>query len=85
MSKIDKLIQRLRSNPSDFTFDEAKTILTHYGFEESNKGKTSGSRTEFTNGDQSYVLHKPHPNSELKKYQVRQLNEFLKEVGIIKD
>lgn len=44
MSKIEKLIERLRSNPRDFTWEEFKKVLKHYGYEEMTKGKTGGSR-----------------------------------------
>ena len=47
MSKIEKAIERLKSRPKDFTYDEMKMILNNFGFIEYNKGKTSGSRVEF--------------------------------------
>lgn len=47
MSKKDKLIQRLKSKPKDFTYDEVRTLLNYLGFGESNKGKTSGSAVKF--------------------------------------
>ena len=43
-SKTDKLKERLRKIPRDFTFDETVSLLTALGFEQDNKGKTSGSR-----------------------------------------
>lgn len=39
-----KLINKLRSKPKDFTFDELETLLDLLGFTKSNKGRTSGSR-----------------------------------------
>ena len=47
MSQVDKLYDRLMSKPSDFTYDEAKKLLSAYNFKEYNKGKTSGSRVNF--------------------------------------
>ena len=47
MSKKEKLINRLKTKPKDFTYNEAKTLLESVGFTESNKGKTSGSRVVF--------------------------------------
>jgi len=49
MSNKEKLLQRLKTKPKDFTYDEAKTILNSLGFVENNKGKTSGSRVTFIN------------------------------------
>jgi hypothetical protein len=40
MGKKEKLIERLKSNPRDFTFEEMQTLLTYLGFELSNKGRT---------------------------------------------
>ena len=49
MSKKDKLLKRLKSKPSDFTYDELKTLLNYLGFVENNKGKTSGSAVKYIN------------------------------------
>ena len=83
MSKKEKLIERLLRRPKDFHYDEAKALLEYFGFEESNKGKTSGSRVEFIKDDKSIMLHKPHPSGELKSYMVKQLIETLKELKLI--
>ena len=83
MSKKEKLIARLLGKPKDFHYNEAKALLEYIGFEERNKGKTSGSRVEFVNGNNTILLHKPHPNGELKSYQVKQLIDTLKELKLI--
>lgn len=83
MSKKEKLIARLLSRPKDFHYDEAKTLLRYFGFEESHKGKTSGSRVEFVRGNDTLLLHKPHPTGELKGYQVKQLIDTLKELKLL--
>lgn len=83
MSRKEKLIARLLGKPKDFHYDEAKVLLEYFGFEERNKGRTSGSRVEFTNENNTILLHKPHPNGELKSYQVKQLIEVLKELKLI--
>ncbi len=84
MGQKEKLIQKLKSTPRNFTFHDAETLLTSFGFTRSNKGKTSGSRVIFfheTCG--SIMLHQPHPQKELKVYQIRQLKEFLEQEGLI--
>lgn len=43
-----------------------------------NKGKTSGSRIIFRKGDSTYTAHKPHPDSTIKMYVMKQVMEFLK-------
>lgn len=71
------------SRPKDFMFDEVVTLLSSYGFTQQNKGKTSGSRVEFVNGEHSIQLHKPHPTGEMKNYQLKQIIELLKELNYI--
>ena len=83
MGKLEKLIQRLKSNPKDFTFDEMNTLLLALGFEVSNKGKTSGSRVKFFKDNIFIILHKPHPRKELLAYQVKQIIDILTEEGLI--
>ncbi len=83
MSKKEKLIARLLSRPKDFQYDEAKSLLQYFDFVENNKGRTSGSRVEFVRGDDTLLLHKPHPSGELKGYQVKQLIDILKDLKLI--
>ena len=78
MSRKDKLIDRLKSRPKDFTFDEAKGLLELCGYVISNAGKTSGSRVCFTRGLKVFRMHKPHPRKELLHYQVKELLDELK-------
>lgn len=83
MSKKEKLIARLLSCPKDFNYNEAKVLLQYLGFEESNKGRTSGSRVEFIRRKDTILLHKPHPNGDLKTYQVKQLISTLRNLKLI--
>ncbi len=83
MSKKEKLIARLLSLPKDFTYDEMRTLLTFLGFEERSKGKTSGSRVEYAKESYTILLHKPHPNNQLKMYQIRQIVNELKTLKLI--
>jgi hypothetical protein len=54
------------------------------GFEEYNAGKTSGSRVRFIHTIYSDImLHKPHPNPELKGYQIKQILDQLKKEGLL--
>ena len=84
MGQKDKLIKKLKSKPSDFTFDEAESLLNYLSFTRSDKGKTSGSRVKFTSEDHGAVLlHKPHPRKEPLEYQVKQLREKLEQEGLL--
>lgn len=78
MGTKEKLIERLRQQPKDFTFDEAERLLGQFGYVKSNKGKTSGSRVLFfRDGKLPIFLHRPHPSKELKAYAVKQLLDEL--------
>ena len=80
----EKLIQRLKAKPKDFTFDNAETLLKYLDYVRSNKRKTSGSRVMFVSDEHgSILLHKPHPQKELKTYQVKQLLEILEQEGLV--
>lgn len=79
MSKLKKEIERLKSKPKDFTYDEAKKILNNFGFIENNKGKTSGSRVKFIDKQNRIIeLHKPHPKNILKPYQINLIIDKIK-------
>ena len=78
MSKKEKLLQRLKSKPKDFTYDELKTLLNYLGFNEYSKGKTSGSAVKFIDINNRIIeLHKPHPSNIIKIYK---LNEIIKQL-----
>lgn len=80
MSKIEKLIERLHSKPKDFTWDEMKKVLKHYGYEEIYTGRTGGSRRKFVHENCTVIsLHEPHPRNILKSYQLDIVIEHLKQ------
>lgn len=84
MGQKEKLIQRLKSKPRDFTFEEAETLLNFLSYTRSNKGGTSGSRVMFISNEHAPILlHKPHPRKELLAYQVKQLLEVLEQEGLV--
>ncbi len=79
MSQHEKLVQRFRSRPKDFTWDELKRLLVGFGYREESG---SGSRRRFINGKDLVIsLHKPHPGNQLKAYQVRAVLDHLKQEG----
>ncbi len=83
MSKKDKLIERFKSLPKDFTFEELVTLLGYMGFELDNRGATSGSRVRFRNGEYKIDMHKPHPGSIIREKSLYSIYEFLKLNGLI--
>ncbi|MCL2494691.1 MAG: type II toxin-antitoxin system HicA family toxin [Oscillospiraceae bacterium] len=84
MSKKEKLINRLKSRPRDFTINELDTLMSHMGFWKRNAGKTSGSRIEYTNDGKKFIkLHRPHPGNEYKPYQLDDIIDDLKGRGLL--
>ena len=78
MGTKEKLLDRLKSQPKDFTYEEAERLLTLFGYTKSNKGKTSGSRVMFIDEQKRKILlHKPHPGNILKTYALKDIIEKL--------
>jgi len=84
MGHKEKLIERLKSKPKDFTFDDMETLLRFLSYQRTNKGRTSGSRVMFVSDNHPLImLHKPHPRKELLMYQIKQLIEVLEQEGLL--
>ncbi|MBQ6769760.1 MAG: type II toxin-antitoxin system HicA family toxin [Bacteroidales bacterium] len=79
MTKKEKLIERIRRLPKDFTFAELESVFLQLGFEKDDKGKTSGSRVRFYNKDKQmqYLAHKPHPSSIIKEKALKDIVNYL--------
>jgi len=80
MSKSEKIKNRFLSYPKDFTYSELKTLLSSFGYEET---QGSGSRVCFKKDTHKIKLHKPHPGNILKLYQLELISEELTNEGLI--
>ncbi len=76
MTTLQKLTDRFRKKPKDFSYDELKRLLHYLGYTEK---QGSGSRVVFVNEKTSHKikLHKPHPGNLLKRYQLDLLESEL--------
>lgn len=87
MSRIDTLLDKLcmKPTPSGFRFSDLQRVMSHFGYLESNKGATSGSRVKFYHPETKAILllHKPHPGDVMPKAAVDTVVKFLKEHGDI--
>jgi len=85
LGQKEKLIEKLKTNPKTFNFDDAETLLGYFTYYRSNKGRTSGSRVMFMSEryKTKILLHKPHPRKELLEYQVKQLIQQLEQEKLI--
>jgi len=83
VTKIDKLIERLLKDPSpkDFSWEELVKVMRSFGYREM---EGSGSRKKFIN-DQKHkiLLHKRHPDSTLLEYQIEDVKDALKSLGLL--
>jgi hypothetical protein len=86
MAKHKKLLIRFLSKPKDFAYEEMKTLLSGFGYQQLKGGKTSGSRVVFIHDERQHIirLHKPHPKNFLKRYQLDLIEEELKKRKILK-
>lgn len=87
MSKTEKIINRLKSRPKDFTYDELKKLLISFGYSQDTKGKTSGSAVKIINNKTLHIirLHKPHPSNILKMYIIDYVITELKKEGFLNE
>ena len=83
MSTKEKLIQRFKRTPDDFTFDELVRVFSFFGFMIDNKGHTSGSRVRFKRQDMFYTCHRPHPGNIVKKAVIRDVLTYLQLKGLL--
>ena len=83
MSRKEKLKERFKTLPSDFTWKELCSLLNGYGYEMI-KGK--GSRRKFHKESSGALisLHEPHPGSIVKKYALKDVLTHLEEQGVLK-
>lgn len=89
LSQFEKLWEWFLLVPSDFTYEELRKIMKHYGYSENNKGKTSGSRVGFIKRDDvektTIFLHKPHgSNAYVRKAAIRSIIAAMERNGDIK-
>jgi len=86
MGSKEKLVERFKKKPKDFTYEETIALLAHFGYGVHNKGATSGSRVRFKNETTGvYIdIHRPHPGSIMKEWMIKAIYQHLKECGHIK-
>ena len=84
MTKREKLLDRFLTKPKDFTWGELTKILNSFGYKQISVGKTGGSRVRFVK--QEYppiILHKPHPKLVLKRYQLEDIINLLRQEKLL--
>ncbi|MCB5194719.1 type II toxin-antitoxin system HicA family toxin [Deefgea salmonis] len=82
MSKAGKLLQRLKSLPRDFTWDDLKSVMSQHGFE-LHTGAGSARKFIYKKTNYPFAIHEPHPGSIMKPYALKAAVSALKDVGEI--
>ena len=80
MSKAEKILIRILSQPKDFSYIELKSLLITFGYVEE---QGAGSRVCFKSKTHKINLHKPHPGNILKQYQLSLIIDELRKEGLI--
>jgi len=80
MSKAEKILIRILSQPKDFSYTELKSLLSSFGYVEE---QGAGSRVCFKSKTHKIKLHKPHPGNILKQYQLSLIIDELRKEGLI--
>lgn len=82
MSKLEKLLEKMRNHKAIWTWNELCSLLIKLGYTQE---QGDGSRVKFDNGNATDLinLHKPHPGNEVKAYAIRQVREKLKNGGLL--
>jgi len=84
MTKRDKLIERFLTKPRDFSWNELTALLKWFGYRQIKTGKTGGSRARFAHPNYPpIILHRPHPDPTLKRYQLDDIEALLKQEGLL--
>ncbi len=56
MSKLDKLLIKLKGLPKSFTYSELRTLLYKIGYKEKKLGKTLCSRVAFIHPETQHII-----------------------------
>jgi len=82
MARWKIIEEKFKNFSKDITFQDEITLLEHYGYVQNNKGRTSGSRVSFScDGHCDILLHRPHPQKELKEYVEKNLHYLFEQEG----
>lgn len=82
MSQKEKLLERLKKRPKDFTIDELDKLMKQIGCEKYEGGRGSGVHYIHNETKRILSFDVPHPGKELKQYHIKEILEFLREIGI---
>jgi predicted RNA binding protein YcfA (HicA-like mRNA interferase family) len=74
MSRLEKLIAHLRSEPSEAAFSDVQKILEHFDFKEA---RSSGSHHVFRHQDGRMIVIPKKSGSKVKKLYIKKVIDLL--------
>ena len=82
-NKQKKTLEKLQTKPvlNNIKFNEVDKLLIALNCK---RAESKGSAIIFSLDGKHLSIHKPHPNNEILKYVVKNIQGFLKETGVIK-
>ena len=78
MSKTEKLLTKLRTAKNSYMWSDLVTLLTRIGYA---KQEMTGSRVRFSKPGSLILMHRPHPENEVKGGALRAVKEVLLREG----
>lgn len=82
MVQSEKLLEKLRNARNTFPYKDLVVLLNQLGYE---KQEMAGSRIRFyhTQIQSMILLHRPHPENEIKGGALRAVKQTLKQEGLL--
>lgn len=80
MSKIDKLLLKIKNNPKNIRFEDIETLLNGLGF----KTRSGGSHYTFKKGNNIIMVVKPHGKKKFTAMaDIKRILNYLEEEGYV--
>lgn len=82
MGKSEKLLDKLAHAKNTFAWKDLVVLLTQLGYD---KQEMAGSRVRFFNATTGslILLHRPHPENEIKAGALKSVKQTLKQEGFL--
>lgn len=82
MTKADKLLTKLKNANNTFPWKELVSLLARLGYV---RQEMAGSRVRFYNADTGsmILLHKPHPENEIKGGALKAVKQILRQEDLL--
>ena len=82
MGKTEKLLERLENAKNTFPYRDLVVLLNQLGYE---KFEMAGSRVRFFNAQTQHMilLHRPHPENEIKGGALKAVKQALKQEKLL--